>query len=63
MVIDPITLEKLIVIAKQKLTFGEKRVRTFLKVLLADEKAFPHAFPRPRTNPEIRYAQTKQTID
>jgi hypothetical protein len=59
--LDPIPMEKLVVEGKQKLKFGEKKVRNFLKVLLTDKKAFPHCFRRPRTNPEIRYARTKQT--
>jgi AAA domain len=59
--LDPIRLEKLIVTAKQKLGFGEKKVRTYLKVLVEDEKAFRHVFPRSRTNSEVRYAKTKQT--
>lgn len=59
-ILDPTPIQKVIVAAKEKLEFGEKKVRNYLKVLIADGEVFEHSFPRPRTNPEIRYARTKQ---
>jgi hypothetical protein len=59
--LEPVPIARLIVDGKQKLGLGEKRVRNFLKVLLADGKVFEHSFPRPKTNSENRYARTAQS--
>ena len=58
--IDPAPLGRIIVEAKQKLKIGETKVRHFLDVLKDDAKVFEHLFPRPRTNPEKKYAKTGQ---
>jgi hypothetical protein len=59
--IDPVPIENLITAAKQKWALGEKKVRQFIEVLVDQKKVFIHEFPRPRTNPKKKYAQTPQS--
>jgi hypothetical protein len=60
-VLDPVPIDKIIVDGKQKMALGEKTVRRFLKVLVAEAKAYEHRYPRRRTNDEVRYAKTPQS--
>lgn len=58
--LDPASEDKIHVDQKPKLHLGEKRVHSFLKLLLETGKIFIHSFPRKGTRPEIRYAKTPQ---
>jgi hypothetical protein len=57
-ILDPVPAAELIVEAKKKFGLGRDKVRDFIKVLEHNGKIFRHLFDRPKTNPEVKYAQT-----
>jgi len=61
-VIDPITLGHIAYLAIGKFDLGEKKVDTFIKILVSEGKVFRHEFSRPKKKAEIKYAKTEQTL-
>ena len=55
--IEPKLEDEIVVGAKAKLNIGRDKTRSYLKILLEHEKVEKHEFPRPRTNPQIKYTR------
>jgi hypothetical protein len=60
-VLDPVPDSLIIIEAKRKLQIGRDKTLDFLKALVQAGKVFRHLFARPRTNAEVKYAQTPQS--
>ena len=55
--IEPKLEDEIIVTAKAKLNIGRDKTRSFLKVLVEHQKVEKHEFPRPHTNPQVKYTR------
>jgi hypothetical protein len=55
--IEPKLEDEIIVTAKAKLNIGRDKTRSYLKILVEHEKVEKHEFPRPHTNPQIKYTR------
>jgi AAA domain len=61
--LDPSPLGQIQFEASQKWGLGMHKVREFVNVLVHQGKIFKHEFPRPRTNPEIKFSRTPPSED
>ena len=56
--LDPISQEKLWLLADQKLHIKERTTRNHCNILMDEHKIFVHRIPRPGTKHAVGYAQT-----